>query len=622
MAQNKNPFSGPAPLLLLAALVIGALAGGLDHYFQLQARQQAVSQSHTLARDLAASLGGLVSGDRQRLARLADSPRAADALAGGALVSEDLPNQDQGEGGSRLILVPTANALDPDLSYVMQDLLRQLAEPGSTALSSRGGAQPALLLARAAPGGALILEHPLNAWLAGADRRLPTGASLTLEQDGLTVAKLGPGQPADDGARARAASKPLALTVTVPPAAALWQTLLLPVGGTVALMLLAAGLVLTVLHRRRAANAAKAPPARGTPKPPPAPAAPSKPVATPVAAPPPPSGPELPAHLFLGDRLGGPGLDRESLHQLGQTIGSEAGDGGEHDLFLAREPHAPEPLYEALAEGLLASGRQVLDLGVASRPLLYYATEVLETRAGLYLAGDADGHPTLEVRLDGDTLTDERLTALGQRLREGRLHRGQGQREPRQPGPRYLRDLGDDIVLARPMKVVVDSADGNAAALLEELGCTVTPAGQTPLSRAVPEAGAEVGLGLSADGTRLTVVAADGATVPAERVLMLLARDLLGRNPGSDVLFDVECSPALATPVRELGGRPVIAPAGATALKARLRESGAPLAGDGEGHICFADRWFGFDDGLYAAARLLEILSLQSGDGARAFADP
>ncbi|MFC6328198.1 phosphomannomutase/phosphoglucomutase, partial [Alloalcanivorax gelatiniphagus] len=119
-----------------------------------------------------------------------------------------------------------------------------------------------------------------------------------------------------------------------------------------------------------------------------------------------------------------------------------------------------------------------------------------------------------------------------------------------------------------------------------------------------------------------TVVAADGATVPAERVLMLLARDLLGRNPGSDVLFDVECSRALATPVRELGGRPVIAPAGATALKARLRESGAPLAGDGEGHICFADRWFGFDDGLYAAARLLEILSLQSGDGARAFADP
>lgn len=623
MAHSKNPFSGPAPLLLVAALLIGAAAGGLDHYLQLRAHQQAADAAGAQARERAASLGGLIARDQRHLDQQADTPRVRDALAGDVLV-EGAPD----DQGRRLLLVPADAILDPGLSYVLQDLLRQLAEQGDTTLSSRGGGQPALLLARAGPGGALILEQALDRWLADSGRRLPTGATLTLEQDGLIVLRHGV-DAGESVPQARAQSGPFRLAVAVPPSTPPWADLLLPAGGLVSLILLGTALALVVRRRRRTA-----PPAApaGKPSATPAPAKPSGPPpvaanrAATAGAPAPPPGPELDEALFHADRLGGPALDAEALRHLGRAIGTEAGAAGQHALFLARAPRpsdgSGDALYEALAAGVLASGRQVLDLGVAPRPVLYYATEVLESQSGLYLADDADG-ATLEVRLEGATLTGDALTALGQRLREGRLDQGHGERQTRDPGPRYWRDLGDDIVLARPMKVVIEAPDPGAVALFQELGCTVHQADDAGLAAAVPAAGADLGLAWSADGTRLTVVAADGAIVDPRRVLLLLARDVLSRNPGSDVLFDVECSGALSTPVRQLGGRPVVTPdAGITALKARLRESGAPLAGDGDGHICFADRWFGFDDGFYAAARLLEILSLRSGDSARAFAAP
>ncbi|MCC4307637.1 hypothetical protein LL252_03545 [Alcanivorax marinus] len=627
MAHSKNPFSGPAPLLLVAALLIAAAAGGLDHYLQLRAHQQAAEAARAQVRDRAASLGGLIARDKRHLDEQADTLRVRDALAGNAL-AEGAPD----DQGRRLLLVPAGAALDPGLSYVLQDLLRQLAEQGDTTLSSRGGARPALLLARAGPGGALILEQSLDGWLADSARQLPAGATLTLEQDGLTVLRHGV-DAGESAPRSLAQSGPFRLTLAVPPTLPAWATLLLPAGGIASLTLLGAALVLIVRRRRASPPAAPAgkPTATSTtnkrPSPPPAAATGPRPPDAPARSSLPP-GPELDPDLFRADHLGGPGLDAEALRHLGRAIGTEAGAAGQQALFLALAPHRGEPrlasrwdaLFEALAAGVLASGRQVLDLGVAPRPVLYYATEVLESQSGLYLAGDADA-PILEVRLEGVILTGDALSALGQRLREGRLDQGHGEREPRDPGPRYWRDLGDDIVLARPMKVVIDDPAPGAEALFQELGCTVSQAGGAGLATAVPEAGADLGLAWSADGTRLTVVAADGATVDPRRVLMLLARDVLSRNPGSDVLFDVECSGALSTPVRQLGGRPVVAPdAGLTALKARLRESGAPLAGDGDGHICFADRWFGFDDGFYAAARLLEILSLQSGDSTRAFA--
>ncbi|MFP1681705.1 hypothetical protein ACLD0W_04295 [Alloalcanivorax sp. C16-1] len=621
MAHSKNPFSGPAPLLLVAALLIGLAAGGLDHYLQLRARQQAADAARVQVKERAASLDGLIARDRRHLDEQARTPRAREALAGGRLVEDDPDDQ-----GRRLLLVPTAAALDPALSYVLQDLLRRLAEQGDTTLSSRGGTRPALLLARAGPGGALILEHALDRWLADSARPFPAGAVLILEQDGLTVLRHG-ADAGESAPRSRAQSGPFRLTVAVPPAMPPWAALLLPAGGVVALILLGAALALIVRRRRAPPPAAPAGKPGATPTTPTAPSRakrPDPPPASVPARPAPPPGPELDDDLFRADHLGGPGLDAEALRHLGRAIGTEAGAVGQPALFLARAPHQPDgpddALYEALAAGLLASGRPVLDLGVAPRPVLYYATEVLESQSGLYLGGNTDG-PTLEVRLDGATLTGDALAALGQRLREGRLDQGHGERQTRDPAPRYWRDLGDDIVLARPMKVVIGSPAPGAEALFQELGCTVQRADGAELAVAVPAAGADLGLTWSADGTRLTVVAADGATVDPRRVLLLLARDVLSRNPGSDVLFDVECGGALSTPVRQLGGRPVIVPeAGITALKARLRESGAPLAGDGDGHICFADRWFGFDDGLYAAARLLEILSLQSGDSARAFA--
>ena len=622
MARTSSPFSGRALLLILAVL-IGGGAYGFHEYQQGQSRAQARDDAQTLSRRFAGTLTGLLNRDREQLQRRAGETSVRARLAAGELETGPW------EADTRLWLIPEQSPEEANLSFVLQDLLRQWRERGEPTVSSRGGDQPALLLARGAPGGALILERRLGSWLDEATRALPPGAALTLKQGDLTL--LRHGQPRAGAPQAQGSAGPLAVTIPVPPATPFWSAWLIPGGAGIAVLLLVAALVPTLLSRRRPPDTAPAKPvARPKPKPavPPAPAKPAqaaRPEPDPEPAPEPT--PSVPAALCHGDHLGGPTLDAESLAGLARSLGAAAGDAGQHGLFTAHGPDTDPALYAALLDGLTASGREVTDLGAVPRPVLNYATEVLESQTGLYLSGRR-----LSARLAGEPLTGEALATAA--AHAGSPAASPGTVTSRDPMPRYLRALSDDIILARPMKVAVLTAGGPvaglAAALLEELGCQAVPVeGQpdladpatlAPLSEAVGTRGLDLGLAFDGQGDRLAAVDSAGVAQGADRLLMLFARDLLSRNPGSDVLFDVECSPGLGTLIRKDGGRPVMVPARAGALAARLRETGAPLAGGMSGHICFADRWFGFEDGLYAAARLLEILSLQAGDSAAAFA--
>ncbi|MBL4714073.1 MAG: hypothetical protein JKY64_06075 [Alcanivorax sp.] len=315
-------------------------------------------------------------------------------------------------------------------------------------------------------------------------------------------------------------------------------------------------------------------------------------------------------------------LDDTALEQLGRAIGSEAGAAGQHTLFAVCTGDAEAS--NALINGLVASGRQVVDLGRAPPAVLHYATEVLESQSGVCVTGDG-AQRALEIVINGEQLHGDRLLALRDRLLERRLDQGSGQREERDINGRYLAAVADDIILARPMSVAVQDtggAAGLAPRLFGELGCKVVTLDGTDedaLARTVSEQGLNLGLAFPADGG-LSLVASDGRLIAADRLLMLLAHDLLQRNPGADVLFNMADNRALADLIRQQGGRPVMDDGGPARLRSRMKELAVPLAGEASGHIFFADRWYGFSDALYAAARLLEVLSLQASDSAEAFA--
>ena len=624
MARTRNPLGGQALLLILAVL-IGGGAYGFHEYQHGRVLTQARDDARTLSRQLAGTLTSLLNRDREQLQQYSLDPSVHQQLADGELTPGPW------QGNARLWLIPDQAAGEEELSFVFQDLRRQVRESGEPQVSSRGGEQPALLLARGDSAGTLILEHRLTAWLDQATGALPSGAGLTLEQGGVTLIRHG--QTGTEAPRAQASAGPISVAVSVPPTPPFWSAWLIPGGAGIAVLLLVVALFPALLRRRDTPPAQPEKTAARRPAPNTnGPAAAKAPTIEPAAAQPArepdkPALPPVPAELLHDDHLGGETLTGNSLARLARALGAAAGDSGQHTLFTARSPATEGDLYTALLDGLAASGRQIVDLGAAPRPVLDYATEVLESQTGLYLAGQR-----LEVRLQGEQLSGEALASAAGHA--GSSAETAGTVEQLETTGRYLRALADDIVLARPMKVAVltaPGADGGPAAeLLQELGCQVVPvAGHwdpaapdtlAPLSEAVTSQTLDLGLAFDDGHRRLAVVASDGTIPGADHLLMLFARDLLSRNPGSDVLFDVECSPGLGTLIRQQGGRPLTTAAGATALQARLRETGAPLAGDMSGHICFADRWFGFADGLYAAARLLEILSLEAGNSAATFA--
>ncbi len=328
-------------------------------------------------------------------------------------------------------------------------------------------------------------------------------------------------------------------------------------------------------------------------------------------------------------------LTVESVKSIGRAIGSEARARKVKTVVVGRDGRLSGPeLSGALMQGMCAAGVDVVDIGMVPTPLGYFAAHHLKTGSAVMVTGSHNppDYNGFKIMLAGDTLHSTAITALRTRLVEGRLTSGNGKIRQVDVRKDYLARIVSDVKLSRKMKIVLDCGNGVAGAVAPELfrrmGCELVelfcdvdgnfpnhhpdpskPDNLKDVIRVLRETDAELGLAFDGDGDRLGVVTKDGEIIYPDRQLMLFAADVLTRQPGAQIIFDVKCSRNVARAVRHQGGRPVMWNTGHAFIKAKLKESGAPLAGEMSGHTFFKERWYGFDDGLYAGARLLEIVS-------------
>ncbi|HXF67967.1 MAG TPA: phosphomannomutase/phosphoglucomutase [Burkholderiales bacterium] len=320
---------------------------------------------------------------------------------------------------------------------------------------------------------------------------------------------------------------------------------------------------------------------------------------------------------------------------VGRAVGSEALARASRTVALGRDGrHSGPALAAALAAGLRASGVDVVDVGAVATPMLYFAAHEIGTRSGVMVTGSHNPpeYNGIKVMIAGETLSGEAIQGLRERIERGDFTEGGGECRQRDVREAYLARITADIALARPMRLVVDCGNGIAGAvapaLYRRLGCEVAalycevdgsfphhhpdpsqPKNLADLQAALAAGEGEIGLAFDGDGDRLGVVTRSGKIVYPDRLLMLFAADVLSRNTGTPIIYDVKCTRHLAPWIRRHGGVPVLWKTGHSLIKRKLQESGAPLAGEMSGHFFFAERWYGFDDALYAGARLLEILS-------------
>lgn len=340
-------------------------------------------------------------------------------------------------------------------------------------------------------------------------------------------------------------------------------------------------------------------------------------------------------------------LTPEVVYELGRAIGSEVYDKGQQTVIVARDGRASsEELSGALSRGLQESGRDVLDLGMVPVSTLYFATHFLGSNSGVMVTGSHNPpeYNGLKIVINGEAWSGQAIQKLRERVEVGDLLQGEGGKQSQDLTPDYIARITDDVQVARPLKVVVDCGNGvagvTAPALLRALGCEVTelfcevdgrfpnhhpdpsqPENLEVLISTVQANEADLGVAFDGDGDRLGVVDSSGNIIWPDRLLMLFAADVLARQPGADVLYDVKSTRNLAGHVVASGGRPVMWKTGHSLMKAKMKETGALLAGEMSGHIFFKERWFGFDDALYASARLLEILSADARSSAEVFAE-
>ncbi|TBU74312.1 phosphomannomutase/phosphoglucomutase [Pseudomonas daroniae] len=362
-----------------------------------------------------------------------------------------------------------------------------------------------------------------------------------------------------------------------------------------------------------------------------------------------PQAPKLPADIFRAyDIRGvvGAGLTPETAYWIGRAIGSQSQAEGEPNVSVGRDGRLSGPvLVQQLIQGLVDSGCQVSDVGMVPTPVVYYAAHVLAGKSAVMLTGSHNppDYNGFKIVIAGDTLANEQIQALKTRIDDNDLVSGEGSVEAIDLLPRYLEQIRNDIAMAKPLRVVVDCGNGAAGViapqLIEALGCKVIPLycevdGNFPnhhpdpgkpenlvdLIAKVKEENADIGLAFDGDGDRVGVVTNTGAIVYPDRLLMLFAKDVVSRNPGADIIFDVKCTRRLTPLISGYGGRPVMWKTGHSLIKKKMKETGALLAGEMSGHVFFKERWFGFDDGIYAAARLLEILSQDKRTAEQVFA--
>jgi phosphomannomutase len=328
-------------------------------------------------------------------------------------------------------------------------------------------------------------------------------------------------------------------------------------------------------------------------------------------------------------------IDEPVAEALGLAFGTEARRQGEQTVAVGRDGRLSGPaLSAALIRGLVAAGVEVIDIGLATTPMLYFAAATL-CRSGIQVTGSHNpkDYNGFKMVLAGRAIYGDDIQALRHTMEAESHQRAEGgQVRTVDVAGTYRDRIVGDVTLARPMKIVMDCGNGvagaSAPALFRALGCEVIelfsevdgsfpnhhpdpskPENLQDLIRTLRETDAELGLAFDGDGDRLGIVTRDGQNIYPDRQMILFAQDVLSRVPGGNILFDVKCSQRLAPAIEAAGGVAHMYKTGHSLIKARMKELDSPLGGEMSGHIFFKERWYGFDDGSYAGARLLEILS-------------
>ncbi|HYX65132.1 MAG TPA: phosphomannomutase/phosphoglucomutase [Burkholderiales bacterium] len=350
---------------------------------------------------------------------------------------------------------------------------------------------------------------------------------------------------------------------------------------------------------------------------------------------------KLPAEIFRTYDIRGvvaKSLTAAVVRDIGRALGSLGRERGAPTFAVCRDGRLSGPeLVEALSAGLNAAGADVIDIGMGPTPLAYFAAHHLGCGSCVAVSGSHNPpeYNGLKMVVAGTTLYGDDIQALRTRIERGELKSGTGKRTSASVLDAYVERIAGDVKLARPMRVAIDCGNGVAGMaaprLYRRLGCEVTelycevdgrfpnhhpdpaqPKNLADLIKTLRTGNAELGLAFDGDGDRLGVVTKDGEIIFADRQLMLLAKDVLSRHPGAEIIYDVKSTRLLAPWIERHGGRPLIWKTGHSLIKAKLKETGALLAGEMSGHTFFRERWYGFDDALYGGARLLEVLSREA----------
>jgi phosphomannomutase / phosphoglucomutase len=331
----------------------------------------------------------------------------------------------------------------------------------------------------------------------------------------------------------------------------------------------------------------------------------------------------------------GKSLTPTVVEAIGHALGSEAVARKQTTMVIGRDGRLSGPdLSAALARGIQKSGINVIDIGMVATPIVYFGAYHLNANSCVMVTGSHNppDYNGLKMVIAGETLAGDTIQSLRERVENNNLAHGAGTYAQQDIGEDYLNRIASDVKLNRKMKIIVDCGNGSPGAFAPELyrrlGCEVIPLfcdvdGNFPnhhpdpsqpenlqdVIHALKTTDAEIGLAFDGDGDRLGVVTKDGRIIYPDRQLMLFAADVLSRNAGAEIIYDVKCTRNLKPWIEKHGGKATMWKTGHSLVKSKMKQTGAALAGEMSGHVFFKERWYGFDDGLYSGARLLEILS-------------
>ena len=343
-------------------------------------------------------------------------------------------------------------------------------------------------------------------------------------------------------------------------------------------------------------------------------------------------------HIFRANDIRGVAfkdLTEEVVIDLGKALGSDAICRGIADFIIGRDGRLSSPkIFDWLVSGVLSTGCNVIDIGIVTSPMFYHSTYVLKSASGVVITGSHNPgeYNGFKIVFNNNSTSSEEIIILKNRVVEGDFLTGKGILEKEQVKESYIKRICDDIKLTKNLNISIDCGNGAAGVVAKEvyekLGCNVSelfaePDGTFPnhhpdpsklenmqdLINDVRDNNSEVGLAFDGDADRLGVISPDGEMIYPDRQMIIFSRQVLKDNPNAKIVFDVKCSKLLSDEISTLEGDPLICKTGHTFIKQKIRETNAPLGGEMSGHIFFNDRWPGFDDGIYAGARMLEIIA-------------